>query len=462
LREAHEEGRHRKDEAAWPFIGDQRMKGFADVIEKARRRELDCIKYVTIQNEVDAHDIGLRCNAAVSKRLYKRLYTILDGELRRRPDPLDRDANLRKTVDFVGGDLVMRNPRGVKKSDLDTRARAGDDLHIRPQVRRVCLCAGGDRGLIPARTLMAANDVLRRHCQVVSRRLAEGKVIPFLGAGASLVERPAKVDWRQGGYLPSGSELADYFARSYEFPEKGPLDLVRVSQYVELAAGDAALFEELHAIFAGRYEPNKLHRLIADLPAILRRQGHSRVGQLVITTNYDDALERAFADADEQVDVVSYAAEPNEPGGFVHVRPEGERVAISKHTDYHDFELDERSVILKIHGAVDRADEAADSYVITEDHYIDYLARENISKLPAYLMARMRTSHFLFLGYGMRDWNLRVILRHIWSEQTRHFASWAIQLHPGEIDTRFWERHGVDIVDAPLEDWVDVMREGLE
>ena len=57
-------------------------------------------------------------------------------------------------------------------------------------------------------------------------------------------------------------------------------------------------------------------------------------------------------------------------------------------------------------------------------------------------MARMRTSHFLFLGYGMRDWNLRVILRHIWSEQTRHFGSWAIQLHPGEIDRRFWERHG--------------------
>jgi hypothetical protein len=106
-----------KDEA-WPFIGDQRMKGFADVIEEARRRELDCIKYVTIQNEVNAHDIGSHCNAAVSKRLYKRLYTILDGQLRRRPDPLDREANLRKTVDFVGGDLVMRNPRGgVKKSD---------------------------------------------------------------------------------------------------------------------------------------------------------------------------------------------------------------------------------------------------------------------------------------------------------------------------------------------------------
>ena len=73
-------------------------------------------------------------------------------------------------------------------------------------------------------------------------------------------------------------------------------------------------------------------------------------------------------------------------------------------------------------------------------------------------MARMRTSHFLFLGYGMRDWNLRVILRHIWSEQTRHFASWAIQLAP-ERDRHAASGHGsVEIVDAPLEDWVDAMR----
>ena len=205
---------------------------------------------------------------------------------------------------------------------------------------------------------MSETDALIRHCQVVWRRLADGKVIPFLGAGASLVERPADVDWQQGGYLPSGSELAEYFAKSYRFPEEGPLDLVRVSQYVDLAAGDATLFEELHSIFAGGYEPNKLHRLVADFPAALRQQDRT-AGQLVITTNYDDALERAFAAAGEAVDVVLYAAEPNEPGSFVHVRPDGERVAIEKHTDYHDFDLAERSVILKIHGAVDRADETA-------------------------------------------------------------------------------------------------------
>ena len=296
---------------------------------------------------------------------------------------------------------------------------------------------------------------------MVARRLAAGRVIPFLGAGASLCERPPDSDWRQG-YLPSGSELAAFLADNYGYPEQGPLDLVRVSQFVELTAGDATLYEELHSIFAGLYEPNKLHRLLAELPAIQRAREQPQAGQLLITTNYDDALEQAFAAAGEDVDVVSYVAEPNEPGSFVHVRPDSERIAIPKHTDYRGFALEQRSVILKIHGAADRGDETADSYVITEDHYIDYLSHENLPKLiPAYLMAKMRTSHFLFLGYGMRDWNLRVILRHIWSEQTRHFASWAIQLAPGEIDQRFWSRNGVDIIDAPLEEWVDTMRAEL-
>ena len=286
-------------------------------------------------------------------------------------------------------------------------------------------------------------------------------MIPFLGAGAGLCERPAGCDWLTAGSLPSGSELASFLAETYAFPEPGPLDLARVSQYVELAAGDATLFEELHSIFARTYEPNKLHRLIAELPSILRAQNRPLAGQLVITTNYDDALERAFSAAGEKVDVVSYFEEANQPGTFVHVRPDGEQVSNPKHTDYRDFALEQRSIILKIHGAVDRGDESRDSYVITEDDYIDYLAREMAKLIPAYLMARMKTSHFLFLGYGMRDWNLRVILRQIWSEERRRFGSWAIQRNPGEIDRRFWERHGVEIIDVPLEEWVDCMRDQL-
>jgi len=306
-------------------------------------------------------------------------------------------------------------------------------------------------------------DALSRHCQVVSRRLAEGKVIPFLGAGANLCGRPAGVAWREAGFLPSGSELSSYLAETYAYPGQDAANLLRVAQYVDLAAGDAALFDELHSVFAGAYQPNALHRLLAGLPSGLRARSRPVCGQLLITTNYDDAVETAFVEAGEELDVVYYIAGRDEPGEFVHVRPDGERVKIDRRAEYRDFALERRSILLKVHGAVDRADLEGDSYVITEDHYIDYLARESIGRLiPTYLMARMRGSHFLFLGYGMRDWNLRVILRSIWAEQTRRFASWAIQKAPDEVDERFWERHHVEMLDQPLERWVETMSAVLD
>ncbi len=284
-------------------------------------------------------------------------------------------------------------------------------------------------------------------------------MVPFLGAGANLCERPSDVQW-QDGYLPSGSELAAYLAEPYGYPEVD-LDLLRVSQWVDLVSSPRALADELHGVFSREYQPNKLHRFLAELPQVLRKQGRQVCGQLVLTTNYDDVLEQAFADAGEPVDVVVYETRRNEHR-FVHLRPDGERVIIAEPARYREFALEQRSVILKIHGDVDRDDSERDTFVVTEDHYIDYLAGESVRALiPAYLMRRVRESDFLFLGYSMRDWNLRVILRQIWAEQGVSTGGWSIQRRPSEIDRRFWARQRIEILDAPLEDWVDAMREQL-
>ena len=298
---------------------------------------------------------------------------------------------------------------------------------------------------------------LEPHFHFLVNRLAVGKVIPFLGAGANLCGRPPDADWRRDNFLPNAGELAQYLAADYPFlPTREVHDLSRVSQYVDLFGGDAVLFEKLRALFVGDYRPNALHRLLAAIPAANRGRDSPSPCPLIITTNYDDALERAFAEAGEQIDVVFYAAIHGQAGRFVHLRPDGKRVAVPK--TYRGFDLGSRTVIMKIHGAVDRHDEDGDSYVITEDHYIDYVARTNVYNLiPAALMARMSASHFIFLGYGMRDWNLRVILHHIWSQQVRSFKSWAIQKQPDPIDEKFWERHGVDIIDVSLETWVEGM-----
>jgi hypothetical protein len=102
--------------------------------------------------------------------------------------------------------------------------------------------------------------------------------------------------------------------------------------------------------------------------------------------------------------------------------------------------------------------------VITEDDYITFLAQADISGLlPVTLGGRLRRSNFLFLGYGLRDWNLRIILHRIWTEHMTMgtYSSWAIQVDPEELDQKFWQRRNVEVIDMPLEQYVTQLRERL-
>jgi hypothetical protein len=319
---------------------------------------------------------------------------------------------------------------------------------------------------------VAAVDSLEKHCKDVAYWLGKGLVVPFLGAGANLLERPAGYEWQDDGkHLPSGAELAGYLAdpeKPYDIPEddrKPPLDLLRVSQWVVLRRNEMALVRELHTVFERNYPPNRLHRFLAGLPGALRAKGSSSCGQLLLTTNYDDLLERAFAEANggegEPVDVVAYEVK-KDGQRFVHLRPDGERVPIEDPDTYRPFELEKRSVILKIHGHVDKDDFRHDTFVVTEDDYIDYLAGKSVRELiPAQLMAQVQDSNICFLGYSMRDWNLRVILRQIWTEQTFATGAWSIQLHPSEMDKEFWDAKGIEVRDLALENWVEGMKAQL-
>jgi tetratricopeptide (TPR) repeat protein len=318
-------------------------------------------------------------------------------------------------------------------------------------------------------------DSLDTHYKMVIKAITDGRLVPFLGAGMNLCGRPAGIAWRRGQYLPSGGELAAYLAENFGYPAGEVQDLVRVSQYVAVVTGSGPLYEELHSLLDADYPPTPLHQFLATLPAVLREKGYILENgyireknynpryQLIVTTNYDDVLERTFRAAGEPFDLVTYVAEGEQRGKFLHWPPDGEARLIEKPNEYRDLSLDQRTVILKIHGAVDRANPERDSYVITEDHYIDYLTRTDISSLiPVKLAAKLRKSHFLFLGYSLRDWNLRVILHRIWGEQKLTYKSWAIQLDPQPLDQEFWRTRDVDILNVCLEDYVVALSEQLQ
>jgi hypothetical protein len=233
------------------------------------------------------------------------------------------------------------------------------------------------------------------------------------------------------------------------------LDLARVSQFGATRLGPGRLYEELDDVFGRKYAITAVHRFLSSLAfaAPNARLPWAR-RLLIVTTNYDDLMEQAFRDRGEPFDLVFYDPETPDPGGsprgrFLHQRPGSEPEPIERPNEYDYPFLEERAVILKIHGTVGRP------VVITEDHYIDYLADEAFAKLPKRLLTRLCNSHLLFLGYSLRDWNFRVFLRRIKRNRTQDFTSWAVVKSTDDEEPAFWlERARVEILPRDLREYV--------
>jgi len=299
------------------------------------------------------------------------------------------------------------------------------------------------------------------HYASIVEKLAGGRMIPFLGAGANLCDRGDEV-WEPGRpFLPSGSELARHLAQRGRYPEPEDPDLLRVSQYVDNARGEDELYLYLREVFASAYPPTSLHRLLARVAALLPAAGLPQL--LAVTTNYDDLLEVALAEEGLEFDVVWYEAKQNsaERGRFVHRAPGRTPVAIARPNKYTGLPMVlERPAILKLHGCLVRESAGNDSYVITEDSYIDYLSNGDVGTMvPISLWQRMSSTSFLFLGYSLSDWNMRVILNRIWGTRKLAARSWTIQREPvdpnlSKIEETLWDnKEMVELVYCELSEY---------
>jgi DNA-binding SARP family transcriptional activator len=294
---------------------------------------------------------------------------------------------------------------------------------------------------------------LDRDAQVV-RALLAGRLVPVLGPRAA-AGAPAAAP-------PDPASAAEHLAREFRYPPDRPGGLTRVAQWVAVTAGIGPLYDELHNLYGLAYEPAPAHRALARLPRLLRARGLPL--QVVVTTGYDGTLERAFADAGEEVDVLSYVAVGHDRGKFLHVSPDGSKRVIDEPNVDVGLTPDERTVVLKVHGGTaDDVAESRDSYVVSEDDYIDYVTRTQLSALlPVALAARLSRSHFLFLGYDLDDWSLRVFLRRLWGEERVGYRSWAVGQTVDPITVGYWRQCGVDTIDVSLDEYVDGLLAALE
>jgi DNA-binding SARP family transcriptional activator len=352
--------------------------------------------------------------------------------------------------------LVREHPlrEGLRRSLMLALYRSGrqaEALQVYHDARRELV---DELGIEPSAGLQQLHGAILRHdpaldrngitprreldpvAEVVETMLA-GRLVPVLGTDVA--------------------QVAAHLSQRFEYPAEAR-ELPRIAQYIAVMMGAGPLHDELHALLEPDVVPTPTHRFFASLPPLLRERGSPH--QLIVTMSYDLALERAFLDAGEEFDIVSYVASGRNRGRFCHIDPEGKGTLIERPNEYAtELSLERRTVILKLHGQVDPTSERAwESFVVTEDDYIGYLAYSEVGNVvPVSLAAKLRRSHFLFLGYTMADWNLRLLLYRLWGDQPLSYRSWAVHDEAKPFELEFWRRHDVNVIDVPLEDYVEAL-----
>ena len=295
----------------------------------------------------------------------------------------------------------------------------------------------------------------------IVKKFLRGAVTPVLGAGVNLCGRPEDFVWTPGcGHYPSGTELAHELASHFAFEGEDDRNLMAVATYVELAVGRRYLYDALRPIFDIDASPTAVHNFIAHASVVRRQTADITFAPLVVTTNYDVALEDALSMMGETFDVVAYVAEGNARGRFRHVDPSGDVVVIDDPDGYDAIDLHDRVVILKLHGTVDRGDPRRDGFVIAEEQYVQYLITDVWRAIPRVLHARLSETNLLFLGYGLRDWNLLVVLTRMGVLPPRH-RSWAVQLNTSRTDVDRWRSRDIDAFDVDLVDFIGALEAAL-
>lgn len=253
-------------------------------------------------------------------------------------------------------------------------------------------------------------NITRYQWDTIVQNALKQKLVPFLGAGAS------------ASVLPTGSELVEHLIEGgrIEYPEAADRDLMRVAQYYQVMSmrnfGDVrAEIADMLKAKRGDFFDSPPHKALARLPV-----------PVYITTNYDDLMEHEL----KLVGKVPKTLYPLWRPGLEHIA----EYALGKGKEAELMPTAERPIVYHLHGHWD----VPESMVVTEDDYINFLSViHNPDLLPVICRKALVADHLLFVGYSLRDWNIRILL----NSRLHEVRSHAIIRHPNDDNlAKFLER----------------------
>jgi SIR2-like domain len=283
-----------------------------------------------------------------------------------------------------------------------------------------------------------------------------GNCVAFLGAGANI--------GGAGGFeIPTGVKLAKDLVRHItglkenDNPEalikfnppldahkdmlrSGLTDLARVSLHLRDQLGTKDFLDEIRGrLINDACQPAPLLKVLASLPF-----------ELIVTTNYDRMMEAALLESKRTFYTVVQPLH-----GF------DEKKGREVNEELKNFN---GVRLYKIHGefpskpAADAADAAEPNgndavdvspIIITEEDYIRFLTVLPVpyKGVPSWIEGKIKNSRFLFLGYGLEDWDFRTLHEALIAPipKIQRRTSYAIQWEPPQFWVDYWNNRGVRI-----------------
>jgi hypothetical protein len=234
--------------------------------------------------------------------------------------------------------------------------------------------------------------------QEIVKSVKSGRCILFLGAMASAPSQPG-CKYVYDKCPPGGGQLSQRLAKEFGYTGEDKTNLQRVALYGEFGQDGSRnrLVEAVKREIAipdaqvppgFRISPSPALRMLAALPF-----------RIIITTNYDRLFDTALAEA-KTVDGIQKTPIIRIYDPTRNTAPE----------EVPETPEEESPVLLKLHGDIGKYE----SLVITEEDYINFIQRmtdAHVHPIHLYIQSKMRAWPFLFVGYSLKDYNLRLLFR---------------------------------------------------
>lgn len=225
----------------------------------------------------------------------------------------------------------------------------------------------------------------------IVQSINDGKCILFLGAMASAATPPKRSRFVYTDHPPSGKKLSETLATQFKYPDVDRNNLQRVSLFVQTLPAErrSGLIDAIRSQISGsKFNPSPALYMLAALPF-----------RFIITTNYDHLFEKALRS------VKSREGVPKDPIIRIY---DPKRTGPPDHVTLDPPE--DKPVVLKLHGDIDRPE----SIVVTEEDYITFIYKmgsPHQHPIHQNIRSRMMEWPVLFIGYSLRDYNLRLLFR---------------------------------------------------